>query len=330
MKRQYYIFNNGTLQRKDNSILFHNENGDKRPIPVENIEAIYAMGEMNFNSKLFVFLSQQKIPIHIFNYYGYYSGSYYPRDYLNSGHLLVNQVKHYTSASKRLSIAVAIMDAAAYNLLANLKYYNNRGRDLKASIDTIDNLRSSLKEQKDVAAVMGVEGNIRQMYYASFPSIINQEIEFDKRTKRPPDNMINSLISFANSMVYTAVLTEIFHTQLNPLISYLHEPGDRRYSLSLDIAEIFKPIFADRLIFSMLNKRQIEEKDFEKDLNFCYMRDKSRKVFVRAFDERLNKVVKHKKLNRNVSYRRIIRLECYKLVKHLLGEQTYEGFKIWW
>lgn len=84
----------------------------------------------------------------------------------------------------------------------------------------------------------------------------------------PPDNMINSLISFVNTLIYTKVLSEIYHTQLNPTISYLHEPGVRRFSLSLDIAEVFKPLIGDRVIFSLLNRKQITEDSFTKELNF--------------------------------------------------------------
>lgn len=96
---------------------------------------------------------------------------------------------------------------------------------------------------------MGIEGNIRRHYYATWNVIIDQEIEFDKRVMHPPDNMINSLISFVNSLIYSKVLSEVYHTQLNPTISYLHEPGVRRFSLCLDVAEIFKPLIGDRLLF---------------------------------------------------------------------------------
>ncbi|OHB98872.1 MAG: CRISPR-associated endonuclease Cas1, partial [Planctomycetes bacterium RIFCSPHIGHO2_12_39_6] len=146
----------------------------------------------------------------------------------------------------------------------------------------------------------------------------------------PPDNMINALISYLNSLVYTTCLSEIYHTQLSPLISYLHEPGDRRFSLSLDLAEIFKPILSDRIIFTLLNRQQIDEKDFMREVNLCYLNEKGRKTVVKEYDERLKTVITHKKLEKQVSYRYLIRLEGYKLVKHLLGEQEYEGFKIWW
>ena len=69
--------------------------------------------------------------------------------------------------------------------------------------------------------------------------------------------MINSLISFINSLIYSVALAEIYKTSLSPYISYLHEPGTRRFSLSLDITEIFKPLIVDRMLFSMLNKNQI-------------------------------------------------------------------------
>lgn len=177
---------------------------------------------------------------------------------------------------------------------------------------------------------MGLEGNIREIYYSCFEKIIKQEVQFKKRKKNPPDNMVNTLISFINTLIYTAVLSEIYHTQLSPLISYLHEPGVRRFSLSLDIAEIFKPLIGDRLIFSLLNKKQITENDFKKELNFLYLKENSRKIILKEFDERLKVKIKHKQLLKNVSYRYLIRLELYKLIKHFLDEKEYDGFKIWW
>jgi len=90
--------------------------------------------------------------------------------------------------------------------------------------------------------------------------------------------MINSLISFVNSLIYTTVLSEIYKTQLNPTISYLHEPGVKRFSLCLDIAEIFKPLIGDRMIFSLLNKNQITEDDFEEDSNYLYLKESAKSI----------------------------------------------------
>ena len=138
------------------------------------------------------------------------------------------------------------------------------------------------------------------------------------------------MISFVNSMIYAKILSEIYHTQLNPTISYLHEPGARRFSLCLDVSEVFKPLIGDRLIFSLLNRKQITEDSFTKELNFLHLKKEASALISRELEERLKKTIMHKELGRQVSYQYLIRLEAYKLIKHLIGEKEYEGFKIWW
>ena len=142
--------------------------------------------------------------------------------------------------------------------------------------------------------------------------------------------MVNCLVSFSNSLIYSATLSEIYNTQLNPTISFLHEPHERRFSLSLDLSEIFKPFLGDRVIFKVLNKGIITEDHFRKDVNYCLLNEEGKKLFLKHFDERMKTTVKHRSLRRNVSYRRLIRLECYKLIKHLLGIQEYCAFRMWW
>ncbi len=130
--------------------------------------------------------------------------------------------------------------------------------------------------------------------------------------------------------MYSTVLTELYNTQLNPTISYLHEPSERRFSLALDLSEIFKPFLVDRLIFYLVNKKMITKKDFNQDLHCCLLNDKGRNTFIKEYNKRLETTIKHKDLGRKVSYQRLIRLESYKLKKHFLGIKTYDPFVIWW
>jgi len=238
MKRSFFLYSNGTLKRKDNTITFINEKDEKRDIPIEMVDDFYVMSEMNFNTKFINYISQFGIPIHFFNYYTFYTGSFYPREMNISGQLLVKQVEHYTNEQKRVEIAREFIEGASFNIYRNLRYYNGRGKDLKFYMDQIEELRKYLKEVNNVDELMGYEGNIRKIYYEAWNIIVNQEIDFEKRVKNPPDNMINSLISFVNTLFYTKVLGEIYKTQLNPTVSYLHQPSTRRFSLSLDISEL--------------------------------------------------------------------------------------------
>ena len=334
MKKSYYLFNPGRMSRKDNTLYFtpvdeHGNEGQVRPIPVESVDNLYCFGSLDANSALFNFMGKNHISVHFFDYYEHYTGSFMSKDYLLAGKMQVEQTKHYIADKKRMVIAQTLINGAAFNMSRNLKYYQSRGKDVTSSLERIENYVSLIESAKKVDELMGIEGNIRQAYYDAFDTIIN-DFEMGNRSKKPPKNEVNALISFGNMMCYTMCLDQIYHTQLNPTISFLHEPGVRRYSLALDISEIFKPLLVDRTIFSVLNKKQIQAKDFRQDTNRCVLKDSAKKVFVQAFDERLKETFKHRTLGRNVSYKHLVKLECYKLSKHILGIETYKPFKMMW
>lgn len=321
LRKNYYILSEGILKRKENTLYFVNNKG-KKPIPINKIYSIYAYGQITFSSQVMSLLAKKGIPIHFFNYYGFYNGSYYPRETLLSGDLLVRQAEYYLNQSKRLELAKLFVEGAANNILKVLSYYKIE--------NNVNEILKELTKTNKITEIMNVEGRIRSEYYSKFDEILPEEFKMEGRSRQPPKNMINSLISFGNSMMYSTVLTEIYNTQLNPTISYLHEPFERRFSLSLDLSEIFKPIFVDRLIFYLVNKRMITKKDFNQDLNCCLLNDSGRNKFIKEYNKRLEKTIKHKDLNKKVSYQRLIRLEAYKLKKHILGIKKYNPFVIWW
>lgn len=394
--KNYYILSNGRVKREANTVYVENAEGQRRPIPIEDVESLYLYGEVDINTKLLNFLSQKHITLHVFNYYGFYAGSYYPREYLHSGHLLVHQVSHYTDPARRLALAQELVRASAHSLLRNVAYYSRRresatddrepageiGADAplpsalptdeaaEAAVDafpdqpphpaalpaddipdplapdiafddaadtplavlraTIESLSALVDAQSDVSALMGVEGKMRERYYQAWRHIIGGEWAFERRVRRPPDNEVNALISFGNMMLYTVCLGEIYRTQLTPTISYLHEPGARRFSLALDISEIFKPLIVDRAIFRLLNTNQLKPDHFDRSLGGCYLTDPGKKLFLAALEERLGTTIKHRRLNRSVSYRHLIRIECYKLIRHLTDLEPYRAFRAWW
>ena len=339
MKKTYYLFNPGALERKDNTLKFTpyevNDNGDfihplqPRYLPVEDVGELYAFGSLRANSALFNFLGQKDVAVHFFDYYENYTGSFMPRDGLLSGRMLLAQARFHQNKKKRVAIAQKFIEGAAANMLKNLNYYDRRGKDLSPQIERIKTLSDSIASTTEIDELMGVEGNIRMSYYEAFDLILN-DFQMEGRSKQPPQNEVNALISFGNMMCYSQCLRAIHQTQLNPTISYLHTPGERRYSLCLDISEIFKPIIVDRIIFKVLNKKEIQERHFEKKMNRCLLNEEGKKILVRNFEEKLNETIQHRKLGRSVSYKHLIKLECYKLCKHLLEIEEYKPLKMWW
>lgn len=330
MKKDIYIFNDGDIKRKDNTVFFES-GGKKKYLPVEELNNIWIYGEVNLNKKFLDFAAEKEICIHFFNYYGYYTGTFYPREHLNSGYVILKQAENYIDFEKRIKIAKMLIETAVLNILVVLKYYNSRGIELESSIADIDKKKSLMEECKTIEELMAVEGNIRQQYYECFSKIIkNPKFEFKVRSKRPPRDKINALISFGNSMMYTTVLGEIYQTQLDPRIGYLHSTNTRRFTLNLDVAEIFKPIIVDRVIFSLLNRNELSENDFESELNGIMLNEKGKKKFIEEYNNKLLTTIKHSKIGTTVSYKRVIRLELYKLQKYITENEAYEGFVARW
>ncbi|MEG6565742.1 type I-B CRISPR-associated endonuclease Cas1b [Thermoanaerobacterium saccharolyticum] len=330
MKKPVYIFSDGELHRKDNTLYFEGESGRKF-IPVENTSEIMIFGEVNLNKRFLEFVSQSEIILHFFNHYGYYIGSFYPREHLNSGYMILKQAENYIDENKRLFIAQKFVEGAYRNIRQVLKYYQNRGKNLDDIIYAIERLGDLIDGASDINELMAIEGNIREYYYKSFDEILgNSDFEFDVRSKRPPKNSLNVLISFGNSLMYTTVLSEVYKTHLDPRIGYLHSTNFRRFSLNLDVSEIFKPIVVDRVIFTVVGKNIIKKDDFDGDAEGLLLKDKAKMAFIEEYEDKLKTTIKHRTLGNNVSYRRLIRLELYKLEKHLMGEEKYQPFVAQW
>ncbi len=323
MKNSIYLLKHGKLVRDENTVYFIEAGGEKRLLPVNKIEDIYAYGKVTLTSQVISYFAQKGIPVHFFNKYGFYQGSFYPREKYVSGTVLVKQVEHYLDKDKRLELARKLVFGASGNIVRNLRRW-------KLDTEDIEGLREKIWGQNSIPRIMEVEGKIRETYYRRMDELMPEEYRMERRVRQPPNNKMNALISFGNSLLYSTVLSEIYNTQLNPTISYLHEPQERRFSLSLDIAEIFKPIIVDRVIMKLVRKGMLGDGDFRKDLNAVLLSDAGRRKFLKEYESRLNSTIMHRKLGKKVSLRRFIRIECYKLIKHLIGVEEYKPLIAWW
>lgn len=330
MQHTLYLFQSGRLKRRDNTIAVEGQEGTKY-FPVANLRDIVIFGEVDLNKKLLEFAEENEIVLHFFGYYGNYVGSFYPREHYNSGYVILRQAEHYLDPVRRLDLARRFVEGALANILQVLRYYQNRGKDLEGYIQSVSRLAEELPSCKGVEELMAVEGNARACYYESFNIILaGGPFGMDGRSKRPPGDPLNALISFGNSLLYVKILTEIYKTHLDPRIGYLHATNFRRFTLNLDVAEVFKPIIADRVLFGLVARKELDSSDFERHGGAVFLKERGRKLFVREFEEKLQTTFHHRRLKRNVSYQTLLRLELYKLEKHLMGEEEYRPFVSRW
>lgn len=323
-----YISSMGELCRQDNTLCFK-KNGKNVYIPIENTKEIYCLNEISINSKLLDFLSQNHVIVHFFNYYGGYSGTFYPKDQYMSGKLLVKQVEKFQN--DRLTIAKAIVRGIGINIYEVLyHYYKHNKKEVKVMIDWIkDEFYINVDRAENIKSLMSAEGELWARFYTNFKYFLPEDFIMNKRVKRPPDNPINAMISFGNTLLYTKTISAIYRTHLDQRISYLHEPSEGRFSLSLDLSEVFKPVIVYRTIFDLVNNRKIQvAKHFEKKVNYCVLNEDGRKIFIEAFENRMESVFQHPTLKRKISYRTAIKLDCYKLIKYILEDKEFVPFSL--
>lgn len=323
-----YIMSTGELSRKDNSLCFRKD-GKNLYIPIENTKEIYCMSEISINSKLLDFFAQNHVVVHFFNYYEGYSGTFYPPNQYNSGRLLVKQVDKFQN--NRLTIAKAIVKGIGCNLDEVLyHYYKHDKKEVKTTIDWLRHeFKDRVNSSANIKELMAVEGEAWMQFYGNFKYFLPEDFIMNKRVKRPPDNPINAMISFGNTLLYTKTISAIYRTHLDQRISFLHEPSERRFSLSLDISEVFKPVIVYRTIFDLVNNRKIQvEKHFDKKVNYCLLNEEGRKIFIEAFEGRMETMFEHCGLKRKISYRTAIKLDCYKLIKFILEDKPFIPFSL--
>jgi CRISPR-associated protein Cas1 len=330
MAQNYYIFRNGRIRRKAHTVYFITPDGPKTPLPVENIEALWLFGVVRLHTRLLTFLAQKGIPLHVFNHYGFYSGSFLPRRRHPSGRILIHQVEHYLDPARRRAIAGEIVDGSVFHMARLLRDYVHRGKPLQAAVQDLEDIRADLHRWQTIDELRAAEGRARHRYYQAFAHVTEMAEYPFVRTRRPPTSPMNALLSFGNALLYPAILQEIYRTPLDPTVSYLHEPGERRFSLVLDFADIFRPLIVEPTVLRLVNTRQMAAEDFEAIGDGVFLSEAGRKKVLKAFDATLQRTVQHRRLKRHVSYRQLFRLEAYKLVRHLVGDEPYTAFRAWW
>jgi CRISPR-associated protein Cas1 len=318
------------LSRSEGTLRIDTLDGDLKHLPIESVDNIYLHGQITFNTRALGLLNDHGTVLHVFGWKDYYNGSYLPKRAHISGQTIVEQVQAYDDHSRRMEIARKIVQASIHNMRSNLVYYTDRRGDFEEAIADLERQRTRVNSVSDINELRGVEATARKAYYRCFNEIFRNPFELTKREYNPPTNEANALISFLNSMVYTAAVSAIRKTALDPTVGFVHEPGERRFTLSLDIADIFKPIIADRVAFRLVNRQQIGVSDFEDELDGCLLTEEGRTTVLKEYEQTLDETVSHPRLNRNVSYKTLIQTDVYSLKKHILTDEPYRPTERWW
>ncbi|KIM05657.1 MAG: CRISPR-associated protein Cas1 [Sulfurovum sp. FS06-10] len=324
--RTHFLVNNGRLRRQDNNLYFdrydeeNNVTGTK-PLPINAIDEIYLLGKIDLDSYSMAFIAQNNILLHFFSHFQSFRGNFFPNSSNSvnkSGFVLLQQLRAFDDEVHRLYLARQVTKGHFINGANNCKKY-------KVDFE-IDKYLENLDKATTINEIMASEGAFKKNYYQAWNSIISNQrsFKFTTRSKQPPTDKINCLISYVNTRIYNIVLSEIYKTELDPRIGFLHEPNYRAVSLHLDIAEIFKPIIGDNIIFTMLNKNEITTKDFKTDSGrIRFTNEAIKKIEMKIISKMTEQTTIGKQ---KLTWRQVIRKEVNQIKKSVCESAEYEPF----
>lgn len=327
INNEYHIINEGILSQSDYTILFENKN-KKVYIPIEATKILNIYSNIIINSNFFNLMNSKNIIVNLFDKHNRYIGKFIPNNTRKSCLLLLKQVEIYNDYNKRMNMAKDILSSEIYNLKSNLKYYNRRyNHDIKEKIKLIEKTEKEINLIKEHEKLLLCEARIKGIYYSCFNEILqNEKFKFIKRSKRPPQDPINALISFGNTLLYNYIAKEIYKTKLDIRIAYLHSSNNSYESLNLDLADIFKPIIVDKIIFKLINKKIINDRlHFENINGGVYLTGEGKNIVINEFYKKIKDITTIG--NNKMSYEKIIRKEIYKLSNSIMNEEKYKAFK---
>lgn len=302
-----------TLKQEDGSFL-------KKNIAAQTVEQIVLMGHPSITGEALTYALELGLPVHYLSFFGKYLGSALPA-YSRNGQLRLAQYAIHNNTEKRLALVKEIVKGKIHNQYNLLYRKDQKDNPLKERQKGVDN-------QITLDQVRGIEGLAAKEYFAYWQNILPQGWKFEGRNRRPPRDPVNALLSFAYSLLQVQVTAGVHLAGLDPYIGFLHETTRGQPAMVLDLMEEFRPLVGDSLVFSVLKLGEIKLSDFEESLGAFRLKDKPRKTFLEAFEQKMNEEFKHPIFNYRCTYRRSIELQARLLARHLQEDIPYKSLSL--
>ena len=317
------------IKKTGERILVAKENEIIRDIPLIHLGQVVISGNVNLTTPAMQTLLHEGIPVVFLSAYGRYHGALTPQVSRNS---LLRRAQHRVAdnAEKCLALSKAFVHGKIWNMrtmLQRRKWRAEKGAEdaltpLLASIKAMHRMQKRIPRATELTQLLGIEGNASAEYFGSFAFMLKSEMGFgfERRSRRPPADATNALLSFAYSLLTADVMAAIQIVGMDPYIGFFHQMKYGKPCLALDLMEEFRPIIADSVVITLINTRQITPDDFEQAHGGWYLKSNARKKFYAAYETRKNETLTHPVFKYKLSFRRAMELQARLLAKYLTDE----------
>ncbi len=319
MKHYLFITKHGKLFSNGGTVTFIDEKGNKKALPVNNIDSIFCLGSVSLTSGIIKLILKRGLKIHFLTKEGSYQGTLSNQSLLE-GQVVINQVKIFTDNRLSKHYALEKLRAMKQAFTVLFKRYNDLERSRALGDIKIRGLNNY--------ELLGVEATMWRIAYDFLKETL-KTFKFESRQYYPPVGEVNALISFINALLYSEAITLTREVGLLPEISFLHSSKEKRPSLVLDIADIFKPAVTLTLILKLDKSKEITSYDFETKSIGTYLNESGKVTVVKEFRDLMRKTIPSEKLKREISIRKLLKLEIENIKSSLISQKEYKSFKRW-
>jgi CRISPR-associated protein Cas1 len=318
-----YLTEQGAVLRKKSKTLVVDKSTEVLlEVPEFKVERVLIFGNIQITTQAVAFLLESGIETSFFTINGKLKGKLTPLESKNV-YLRLYQYKRYQQEDFKLQLAQRIIEGKIKNQIVLLQRYqrNHPETDFTLSIDRLQEAIKTLLVKKKVSTVLGVEGAATAAYFEAFGRMFRKELKFDGRSRRPPKDPVNALLSFGYTLISNEILSLLSGMGFDPYIGYLHAIDYGRPSLALDLVEEFRHTIVDRLVVSLFNKEVFDVEDFEEKEGGVYLKENARKTFFLHYERSLQSQFLYE--GTNVSFRHLFKNQAQKLSSTILKNEHY-------
>jgi len=305
-----YVTKQGSIVGVDGGRIsvYQKDEGELGSYPIGKISTINIFGNINFTTPFVSQANEHGITLNYFNFYGKYRGSFVPE---RNTIAEVRRKQYALSDSQSLDISKKIISGKIRNSRTLL---SRKGvKELKK----LDEIESKTTEAETPDELRGYEGEAAEFYFGHLNDCLIDGWTFEKRTKRPPENHINALMSLTYTMMKNEVLSALRQYNLDPYLGVFHTDRHGRPALALDLMEEFRPIFCDAFVLRLINRKELTHDDFQVD---NHLKEHPFKAYLSKFDEYMKEEFMHPHFEYQVSRRKAVRMQAILLRKAITNE----------
>lgn len=320
-----YINENGAvIGIEENKVVVHSQDGMKRSVPIETLESITIMGTSQMTTQCTVECLKKGIPVSYFSKGGSYFGRLQSTGHINP----VRQRKQSYLGDTEFAIEFSkkIIRAKIQNQLVVMKRYaKSKNIDIAEEEKYMKIALEKINGCNTISEIMGYEGTAAKYYFKALSKSIEKEFQFAGRSRRPPMDPYNSLISLGYSIVMNEIYGIIEQKGLNPYFGFLHSDREKHPTLASDLIEEWRAVIVDATAMSVLNGHEMTTDHFMEGLDApgCFLTKEGLKVYLKKLEKKLQTDIRYLDyVEYPVSFRRAMDLQVGCLVKAIETEDA--------